>query len=156
MTDSSNSAIHIANLDFPVFYAGVAGSLAAAREFYESLSPHSKDHQTAQLILHQVARMVWLADQIDAVAFGRPALQVMFGIIAAEAAAKLAAGYEGEKKSGEHVGLFFSEYCTAAQRERIQRALESATLHRPGLRGRHRVRPERPESPDGVADYLYK
>jgi hypothetical protein len=87
--------------------------------------------------------MVWLADRIDAVARGRPALQIMFYMIGAEAVAKLAAGYEGEGKSRAHVRLFFSKYCTAAQRERIRRALEWAV-------------PLPPPSPEAIADYLYK
>jgi hypothetical protein len=134
--------LHIANIDFPAFYTDAAGSLAAAREFYGSIShAGSESLRTAKIILHQAARMVWLADRIDPLARGRPALQLLFFMIAAEAVAKLAAGYKGERKSREHVRLFFSTYCTPAHRERIHRALEAATPP--------------PKSAEEIADYLY-
>jgi hypothetical protein len=137
-------ALHVAAIDFPEFYAEAAGGLEASRALYGSLSHTGSDAlRTGKVILHQAARMVWLGDQlVAAVARGRPALQIMFYMIAAEAVAKLAAGYEGEGRSRAHVRLFFDKHCTAAQRERIHRALDWAV-------------PRPPRSPDAIADYLY-
>jgi len=135
---------HVATIDFPEFYAETMGSLEAARAFYDSVShTGSEAGRTAKTILNQAARMVWLADRIDAFSRGRPALQIMFYMIAAEAVAKLAAGYDGEKQSKFYVRQFFTKYCSDAQRHRIYRALEWAS-------------PMPPSSSDEVVDYLYE
>jgi hypothetical protein len=139
----SGAAPHVATIDFAEFYAEAAGSPAASRAFYESLSTNPSDARlTAKIMVHPAARMVWLGDQVDLVARGRPALQIMFYMIAAEAVAKLAADFENEGQSRKHVRLFFTAYCTVTQRERIQRAIEWAT-------------PLPRTTPDTVADHLY-
>jgi len=134
----SQVPLHVAAINFPKLYADAAGGLEIASALYES-----QPLGTAKDILHQAGRMVWLADQIDVVARGRPALQIMFYMIAAEAVAKLAADYEGESQSKQHVRMFFTTYCTATQRGRVHRALEWAV-------------PRPPTSPDDIADYLYE
>jgi len=74
----NDAPLHVAAIDFPAFYAEAAGGPDIARMFYESLSnAGSEVRLTAKLILHQAGRMVWLADRIDAVARGRPALQII-------------------------------------------------------------------------------
>jgi hypothetical protein len=139
----NQAPLHVAAIDFPKLYAEAAGGLDAARALYDSLSRSGSEALgTARDIMHQAGRMVWLADRIDTVARGRPALQIMFFMIAAEAVAKLAAGYEGEGRSRAHVRLFFAKHCTAAQRARVHRALEWA-------------QPRPTTSPDAIADYLY-
>jgi len=136
-------ALHIAAIDFPAFYAEAAGSLQAAREFYDTVStPGSPILARAQLILHQAARMVWLADRVKAVSEGRPALQILFYVIAAEAVAKLAVGYEGDQRSWPHILMFFNVFLTDEQRIEMHRALDGAQP-RPG------------RSPDELVDYLY-
>jgi hypothetical protein len=141
--EAEGGRAHIAYIDFPAFYAEAVGSLSAARELYESLSyTGSERHRTAKIMLHQVARMVWLADQVDAVARGRPALQIMFYMIAAEAVAKLGTGYDGDGESRKHVHVFFTRFLTAEQRNRMLRALEWA-------------QPRPPSSPDELVDHLY-
>jgi hypothetical protein len=110
---------------------------------YESLSnTGSQAKRTAKIMLHQAARMVWLADQVDRLARGRPALQIMFYMIAAEAVAKLGAGFEGEGESRKHVRLFFQRYLTASDRERVHHAVERAS-------------PLPRTTPYTVVDYLY-
>ena len=137
-------APHVANIDFPEFYAAAVGGLKDARAFYDSLSnTGSEARRIAKIILHQAGRMVWLGDQLDKVARGRPALQIMFFIIAAEAVAKLAAGVEEEGRSQEYVHKFFATYCTNAQRERLYHALREATPHPPSSVG-------------AIVDYLYE
>ena len=86
--------------------------------------------------------MVWLADRIQEVSRGRPALPITFFIIAAEAVAKLADGFEDEGQSRAYVRRFFSEFCTEHHRARVHHALEWAV-------------PRPPPSPHAIADYLY-
>jgi hypothetical protein len=51
--------------------------LEASKKFYETVAPPDS-YSEAKIILHQTARMLWLADQIDEVAKGRPAFQILF------------------------------------------------------------------------------
>jgi hypothetical protein len=133
---------HVANIDVPDFYASALGDITAARTLYNSLSGSGvEETRTAKVILNQAARMVWLADRIQDVSAGRPALPITFFIIAAEAVAKLADGYEDEGKSRHYVRRFFSVFCTEDQRRRAYRALQWAV--------------PLPQSPDEIADYLY-
>lgn len=135
---------HIANIDFPRFYAAAVGSVRDARALYESLSnANTKARGTAKIMLHQAARMIWLGDRIERVARGRPALQITFFMIAAEAVAKLAAGYEKEGDSKKHVRMFFDIYCNEAQRKRLYEAVRDSFPHPP-------------KSGDEVADFLYR
>ena len=69
--------------------------------------------------------MVWLADQIDEVARGRPAFQVLLYLIAAELVAKIVAGFEGEGQSKAHVRKFFLEICSGTHRERLSQAFQN-------------------------------
>jgi hypothetical protein len=144
IVNEQTRAPHVATIDFPEFYAAAAGGLDEARALYASLSnTGSEARRTAKIILNQAGRMVWLGDQLDKVARGRPALQIMFFMIAAEAVAKLAAGFHGEGRSRQYVRKFFATYCTEAQRQRLYRAFREAT-------------PPPPSSDDEMPDYLYK
>jgi hypothetical protein len=122
--------------------------LSNAQALYDSVS-RSPALQTAKIILHQAARMVWLADQVDRVARGRPALQILFYIIAAEAVAKLAAGYAGESESKKYVKRFFDEHVMRDQRKAIRRAL-TALKQQPLPRTPRTGRPDQT-----IADCLY-
>ena len=53
------------------------------------------------------------------VAAGRPAFQILFYIIAAELAAKIAFKFEREGKSQEYARRFFQEICTDEHRLRL-------------------------------------
>jgi len=116
--------IHIADIDFPSFFApAFDNSLEASKKFYEAVAP-AGGYSDAKIILHQTARMIWLADQIDTVAAGRPAFQILFYLTAAELIAKILAKYEGEGESKKHVQKFFSEICDSPQKERLERAFK--------------------------------
>jgi len=109
----------VANIDFPTFYAPAFGNDdSQARAFYKSLT-----ETPARVVMHQAARMVWLGDQIDQVARGRPALQILFFMIAAEAVAKLADGFEDEGQSRKYVRRFFLNICSDDHRARLAGAL---------------------------------
>ncbi len=114
--------LHVANIDFAEFYALALGGLDEARAFYESLSGSGVEaKRTAKVIVNQAARMVWLADRIQEVSKGRPALPITFFIIAAEAVAKLADCFEDEGQSRVYVRRFFSDFCSEEQRARPSR-----------------------------------
>jgi hypothetical protein len=113
MTQSTQSVgnVHIALIDFPAFYEGVFPNAKAARDFYSEVDRLPPNHNTAKVVLHQTARMVWLADKIDEVARGRPAFQILFYLIAAELVAKLVFNFKGRGKVWYHVLKFFTEIC---------------------------------------------
>jgi hypothetical protein len=110
-TAKSPGNVHIANIDFPTFYEEVFPSPKGAKDFYSEVDGLPPEHNTAKIILHQTARMVWLADKIDAVARGRPAFQILFYLIAAELVSKLVFQFKGRGKVGHYVLKFFTELC---------------------------------------------
>ncbi len=116
------SKIHIANIDYPVFYATVFPSVDAARSFYKRLEDLPPEKNAAKIVFHQAARMVWLADQIDEVARGRPAFQVLFYLTSAELVAKITFDFKGEGDSKKHVHRFFTEICSDNTREKLAMA----------------------------------
>jgi hypothetical protein len=69
--------------------------------------------------------MLWVADRIEEVARGRPALQILFYLIAAEAVAKIAFGFKGEGQSRAYVRRFFGEICSEEHRRELRTALSS-------------------------------
>jgi hypothetical protein len=110
-TAKSPGNVHIANINFPAFYEEVFPNPKAARDFYSEVDGLPPEHNTAKIILHQTARMVWLADKIDTVARGRPAFQILFYLIAAELVAKLVFQFKGRGKVGHYVLKFFTDIC---------------------------------------------
>src|ERR1700687_5986872 len=110
------STLHIANIDFPAFYSDVLPTVDAAKTFYSQLESLPPEKNAAKIVFHQAARMVWLADQIDEVARGRPAFQVLFYLTAAELVAKVMFDFKGEGDSKKHVQRFFAEICGDAVR----------------------------------------
>jgi hypothetical protein len=122
---SQGAQLHIADIDFAAFYmSAFNGSLEASTKFYESVATPGV-YSDAKTILHQTARMLWLADRIDEVATGRPAFQILFYLTAAELVAKIFWKYEGEGESRKHVQKFFSEICDSPQKERLQKAFRT-------------------------------
>jgi hypothetical protein len=118
----SMSKLHIADIDFPLFYAEVFPSFDAAKTFYKQPEDLPPEKNAGKIVFHQAARMVWLADQIDEVARGRPAFQVMFYMIAAELVAKITFHFEGEGESRKYVRRFFAEICCDAARARLAKS----------------------------------
>jgi hypothetical protein len=113
--------MHIADIDFAMFYAPAFPCLADAKTFYACVK--SLDGAApAKIALHQGARMLWLADRMDEVARGREALQILFYLIAAEAVAKIVFRFKGEGESKKHVKLFFGEVCTEKHRALLSQA----------------------------------
>ncbi len=116
------SKLHIADIDFPRFYTEVFPSFDAAKSFYKQLEDLPPEKNAAKIVFHQAARMVWLADQIDEVARGRPAFQVLFYLIAAELVAKITFNFEGEGESRKYVRRFFAEICSNDTRAKLAKS----------------------------------
>ena len=116
------SKLHIANIDFPAFYTEVFPNLEAAKSFYEQLEDLPPEKNAGKIVFHQAARMIWLADQIDEVARGRPAFQVMFYLTTAELVAKVRFDFNGEGESRKHVHRFFGELCSDATRTKLAKS----------------------------------
>jgi len=110
---------HIALIDFPSFYAEVFPDPDSAKDFYAKVSSLPPAQNAPMIVLHQTARMVWLADQVDEFARGRPAFQVLFYLIAAELVAKLTFGFKGEGESRKFVRKFFAEICDDEARSKL-------------------------------------
>lgn len=119
-TQALGPSLHVANIDYGAFYSEAFPSLEESRKFVDAVEATPGQ---AKILLHQVARMVWLADRLDEVAKGRPALQIMFYMIAAEAAAKLFFKFEEEGQSKHYARKFFADLCEPEQRTKLDTAL---------------------------------
>jgi len=125
---------HIAHIDFATLYLPAFANLKESQKFVDQVESTPKN--IAKVILHQAGRMIWLGDQIDKVAAGRPALQILFFMIAAEAVAKMVFDYTDEGKSKAFSKKFFSDICDARHRKILGTAFAwgpSGTLPRGGV-----------------------
>lgn len=130
---------HIGRVKFAALYADAfPGGLAESAAFYDKVifaaAAESKaggggtDARRAKRFLHDAARVIWLADQIDRddIANDRPAWQVHFYTITAEAVAKRFFDFKGKGKSRHYAKTFFSDLCTNSHRALLGRAFEIA------------------------------
>jgi len=125
---------HIAHINFATLYLPAFANLKESQKFVEQVEKAPKN--TAKVILHQAGRMIWLGDQIDKVAAGRPALQILFFMIAAEAVAKMVFDYKNEGESKAFSKKFFSDICDERHRKTLGAAFawgSSKTFPRGGL-----------------------
>lgn len=114
--------MHIADIDFEEFFAPAFPSRAEAEAFVREVEGMPPSRSLPKVLLHQGARMIWLGDRMDDIALDRPALKILFYLIAAEAVAKMAFRYKNERKSHEYVRRFFNEICSEHHRERLSHA----------------------------------
>ena len=110
-----NDTVHIARINYAEFYCSAFTELSAAEEFVKRVEAVPRNRSLAKIVLHQAARMLWLADRIDEVASRRPALQILFYCVAAEATAKMVFGFNGEGQSKQYTQRFFEEVCESRQ-----------------------------------------
>ncbi len=108
---------HIANINFAMLYLPAFANIKESQKFVDQVESTPKNN--AKVILHQAGRMIWLGDQIDKVAAGRPALQILFFMIAAEAVAKMVFDYKDEGKSKAFSKRFFSDICDERHRKTL-------------------------------------
>ena len=78
---------HITYIDFEEFYRPLFPTEAEAKQFCYRVE--STPDSPVKEVFHQAARLSWLGDRINEFAAGRPALQILFYLIAAETIAKL-------------------------------------------------------------------
>ncbi len=122
--------LHIAHIDFTALYLPAFSNPEESKEFVKQVESIQRDN--TKIVLHQAGRMVWLGDQIEKVAAGRPALQILFYMIAAEAVSKMVFNYEGEHKSKEYTKKFFSDICCDQHRKVLANAFaRMPTTHSP-------------------------
>jgi len=116
---------HIAQIDFEAFYRPVFPSAASAQEFVRCVEAIPPQQSKAKIVLHQAGRMLWLADRIERFARGRPALLILFYVIAAEAVAKLVKGFQGKGHVKDHVRIFFEDICSDRDRSILSNAFSA-------------------------------
>lgn len=114
--------MHVAEIDFPSFYEEALVERCGAAEFVSCIRELDANKYPAKIVIHQAARLVWLADRLEEFAKGRDALQILFYVIAAETAAKVTRGHEAEGQSKQYVRLFFEEDCSRSSRQLLERA----------------------------------
>lgn len=132
MTDrGSATRVHIAEIDFEEFYRPTFPDEASSKRFANRVENAPEAQRTAKIVFHQAARLVWLGDRINEIAKGRPALQILFYIIAAETVAKLTYGFEGRGESSRYVHAFFEQLCNKADQGSLSRAFCKSPTRRP-------------------------
>jgi hypothetical protein len=100
---------HIAQIDFEQFYRSLFRTEAESASFSSRVENAPEAQRPVKIVFHQAARLVWLGDRINEVAAGRPALQVLFYLIAAETIAKLTYKFDGRGQSRDYVRAFFEK-----------------------------------------------
>lgn len=103
------------------FYEPHFDSVERARIFVEDLehlnledNPHP-----AKVMMHQVQRLVTLADNIPSIRPNNETLPLLFLLICAEHIAKMFHGFEGEGQSRAYVRRFFEEFVGDEDQEAI-------------------------------------
>jgi len=107
----TDQRMHIAYIDFGEFYRPWFSSDGEAATFVDRVENAPDAQRPVKEVFHQAARLVWLGDRINEVAAGRPALQILFYLIAAETIAKLTYKFEGRGQSRNYVHAFFEKLC---------------------------------------------
>ncbi len=132
MTNRGSAAhVHIADIDYEAFYRSIFPDEAASRRFADRVENVPEAQTTAKVVFHQAARFVWLGDQINEIAKGRPALQILFYMIAAETVSKLTNGFEGRGKSSCYVHAFFEKLSDKADQDSLAHAFCKSPTRRP-------------------------
>lgn len=119
---------HIAMIDFEEFYRPLFVTGAESKQFSDRVENAPDSQRPVKEVFHQAARLTWLGDRINEIAAGRPALQILFYLIAAETIAKLTYKFEGRGRSREYAHAFFEKLCGSGD----QSILASAFLESPG------------------------
>ena len=118
-------SLHVSRIRFPEFFRAAFTDPESAVRFVARVEQIDANESKAKIVVHQTARMLWLADRIEEVARGRAALCIAFYLIAAEAVAKVVCGFTGEGKSRHHVRIFFREICSDLHRQRLERSFST-------------------------------
>lgn len=103
----------------PVFATGEEATAFVAE--LEQLTPDSPRHR-AKIMMHQVQRMVSLADDVGDIRPGRESLQLLFLLVCAENTAKLFHGFASEGHSRAFTRRFFEEFLSPEDRHTLEHA----------------------------------
>jgi hypothetical protein len=104
------------------FYAPFFASDEEAAAFvnsYEQLKPESALHR-AKIMMHQVQRMVTLADDMAKLRPGRESLQLLFLMACAENISKIFHGYNKEGQSRHFIDKFFKQFLSHEDKEILE------------------------------------
>ena len=107
------------------FYEPFFPDWAAAAAFVgllEGLGPEAPRHR-AKIMMHQIQRLVSLADDIDKFRPKKEALRLFFLIVCAENIAKLHANFGGEGQSNLYVRRFFENFVSPADRHLLESSI---------------------------------
>ena len=113
------------------FYGPFFPDRAAAAAFVgplEDLGRETPRHR-AKIMMHQVQRLVSLADDIDQIRPNREALRLFFLIVCAESIAKLHANFGGENQSNFYVRRFFENFVSPADRQVLESSIVNSQFH---------------------------
>lgn len=113
------------------FYEPFFPDRAAAATFVgplEDLEREAPRHR-AKIMMHQVQRLVSLADDIDQIRPNREALRLFFLIVCAENIAKLHANFGREGKSYFYVQNFFEKFVSSADRKVLESSIVDSQFH---------------------------
>ena len=106
------------------FYRRFFPSFEGAEEFVQACEAQDPPNNTAKLIMHQGQRLISLAEEIPKLRPARPALQVFFLVVCAEAVAKLEEGAAPEGGSRKAVRRFFKELVPEDEQLALSRGLK--------------------------------
>lgn len=103
------------------FYAPYFPTEADAQAFVDSVEALNitDPRHPSKIMMHQVQRLVTLADQIHNILPGRAAMRVFFLMVCAENVTKLHAKFEGEGQSKAHAVKFFDDFVTANDKHKL-------------------------------------
>ncbi len=104
---------HIAEINPWEYFLPIFNSKKDAEDFVE----RARKKQNSRIIVHQCARMLYLADRIHQQ--GRPAFDVLFFVIIAEAAAKIKFNFTGEGDSKKYVNKFFEDILNKEEKDML-------------------------------------
>jgi len=121
---------HIADIDFEEFYRHLFGAEVESKNFSNRIENAPDTQRPVKQVFHQAARLVWLGDRVNEIAAGRPALQVLFYLIAAETIAKLTYKFEGHGKSRYYVHAFFEKLVDSKEQSILANAFRRSSPSR--------------------------
>jgi hypothetical protein len=116
---------HIAEIDNKEFFKDYFNNESDFDEFYKSIYSNDK----APKMLHQIARIISLADELGDYIEYRPAINLLFYIITAELVAKLFYDFEDEGRSKEYVKKFFNDFCTNNSKQKLSNSIIKDSIY---------------------------
>lgn len=94
----------------------------------EGLVPGDPRHP-AKIMMHQIQRLISLAEDIDQIRPRTEALRLFFLIVCAEHISKLHANYRGDGQSSLYVRRFFQDFLSVADRQVLETSVVDAQFH---------------------------